>query len=121
MRHPKRILLSVIVLLSGAVTAADNPPKVPQPAQTPVILAAVEVVVASDGALDESAQRSLLASRWRPFVVNGAPISCEMLLPIVFLPNVDPPVTVDSKPFRDALTDPCPELSLATKIENTIL
>ena len=73
-------------------------------------------------ALDESAQKAIMASKWRPFVVNGAPVSCEMLLPIVFLlPGVEPPAPVDSKPFQAALTDACPELTLETKIENTIL
>lgn len=80
----------------------------------------------SDGirkSIDVAAKAALLGSRYRPVVVNGVAIACEVALPIVFSAPDQPSDTKPRMPesARDALRSPCPTLVLSTHIENTML
>lgn len=73
-------------------------------------------------ALDESAQAFIQDAHWRPFIVDGAPVACDVLMPITFtVTGSPPPANIDLKPVLDTMTERCPRPVLATKIENLIL
>lgn len=73
-------------------------------------------------ALDEAALASISESRWRPSIVNGSPVACDVLFPITFSTQDSEPLpAIDLKQYKDGMKDPCPSAKLETKIENTIL
>lgn len=75
-------------------------------------------------AIDESAQRGLSRSRFRPHVVGGVAVTCEIALPITFTPPDANGLSKEKIPdgmLDAALRTPCPKLALETKIENTML
>lgn len=73
-------------------------------------------------ALDDSAQASIQDWRWPPFLVNGAPVACDVIMPITYIPSgAPPPTSIDWKHDEVLMTQKCPQPALATRIENLIL
>ena len=73
--------------------------------------------------LDEASRTALLTSRFRPFVVNGLAVACEISLPMSFIPPGKRDAPKEELPAlaSAALESPCPKPVLITQIENTLL
>jgi len=72
-------------------------------------------------AFDESAQAAIATWLWHPFLANGAPVECDVLLPLSFtVKDGTPPVQPDRKSLQGGLRL-CPDTGLETKIAGTLL
>jgi len=76
---------------------------------------------AAGAAFDEVARAAIALWLWHPFLVNGAPVACDVLIPMTFTVEGDvPPVEPDRKSLEAGL-ERCPATELETKIEGVLL
>ena len=71
--------------------------------------------------LDESSIAAIRASEWPAPIVDGAPVGCTRLYPIVFTIDAEaPPVQQLVEPLRSGVDDLCPQTQLESEVVGTL-
>ncbi len=76
---------------------------------------------AAGTAFDEASRAAIALWLWHPYLVDGAPVACDILLPMDFvIAGDEPPPAPDLKSLEAGL-QLCPGTKLETKIEGVLL